>query len=407
MLHLGHVQRAAPPGALAERYLREERAREHERWKHVRDPRLPSVVPPWESPTRSPYGPRPRPPGWIGPWIEGVYRMVPAYEASGSSAQGSSPRTTGSVSVTSGWLIFVVAGWEDAGTIGATGISGSVHGSSGWTVDTLIDGSGPRLQAGWRISSNTGSETFTVTATSAAFMEAVVVLVSGIDTSSPFDKRTVNTGSGTAITSGVSSNYAQADTWLVFAGKLYNNGNYGTYLNSFTERFDGVGLCVAERTVASTTGLGAGCTSTVNDAWAAGQWAFKGAAAGPSPQTGDIAATIQGPTAAVNATVDVDGDLAATIPTLGAVFDGDVALVADLAATIPGLSALLDGSTLYGDFDALVPVLSAAFDGDVAITGDLAATIPVLAARLRDAAPGSPAAALRRRLMLMLDEEGG
>jgi hypothetical protein len=234
-----------PPSVLADRFLREQR---------------------WRAPPR------------LRPSVEGVYRLAPAYQSIGTSAQGSSPRTTGSVSGTAGWLAFVVAGWEDAGTIGATGISGSLEGTSGWTVDTLIDGSGPRLQAGWKILSNSGSQTFTVTATGGSFMEAAVVLVSGIDQVTPYDKRTVNTGSSTTLTTGVSSDYAQADTWLVYAGKLYNNANYGTYLNSFTERFDGVGLCVAERTVSSTTGLNAGCTSTVNDGWAAGQWAFRGAA---------------------------------------------------------------------------------------------------------------------------------
>lgn len=212
--------------------------------------------------------------------------MAIGYLSIATSTQGTAPRTTGNITFSAGDLLVAGAGWEDAGTLAT--VSDTVHGgSSGWTIDTLIDGDGARLQVAYKLatSGGTGTATLSFTGGTASFCEAFILAASPPD-ASPFDKRTVATGSSASMATGTSAAYAQADTLIVGAGKLYNNGNYSGYPTGFVERFDGVGLAVATHNPGATAGINFTITSSVSDAWAVGQWAFKGATSGGQDITG-------------------------------------------------------------------------------------------------------------------------
>jgi hypothetical protein len=300
-----------------------------------------------------------------------------AVSAQGGGA-GVTSRTTGSVTWSSGDLMVALFSCEDSGAISS--LSDTVHSShTDWTIDTLINGSGPRLQMAWKVATTGGTGTVTVNCTSAPWAEAAV-LIGGPPAASPYDIRATNTGSSATPSTGTTATLAQADTWLVAALKVYNNVNFSAWTNSFTERIDGVGLGVAEATVASTTGTGTQATSTVNDAWAGAVWAFKGAASGGTSHT--AAVTFSG-TGSLSATAERNvgleaafsgtGSLAVTAErtvNLAAAFDGAGSLAVTAERTA-NLAAAFSGA---GDLSATVQtgkLLEAAFSG----SGDLAVTL--------------------------------
>jgi hypothetical protein len=346
-----------------------------------------------------------------------------ACAASTETSSGTSKQSA-ALSTSASDLIIALAVWEDANP---STITFSDLGSNTWHTLTKAYSAGPGACFGWAVASGaTSNNKVTVTYNvSASALNIRFLRVSGCDTSSPFDQQNGAFGTSTAPSAG-SITTTLADEIIVVGVKGYAAVSFSNWMaGTATELWDGNNFGLGYRIVSSTGSYTGSATMSPSADWACPMASFKATAA--SGITGDLAASMPAWATSLAGDVAIDGALAAGMPAWLATLAGDIAITGDLAAALGAFAATLQGDDpITGDLSALIPAITVSLFGDTPITGDLAAQLPALLAVmtgdveitgalaaaipgfltvLRSGARGSIAHGLRRRLLMLLNEE--
>jgi hypothetical protein len=230
-------------------FLREQRAREADRWRHIRDPRVDRRIRRCSigTPTCSTH------PG----------------ETNGTSFQSNAINTSAN-----DLMVACFAFENDAGTITFSDL-----GSATWHTLTKRFVAGPGCCLGWAVASGATTNNKVTAACTSSVNAGVSILVrvSGCDTSSPFDVQNGNTGTSAAPSAGNLVTTVNDEILFNFA-KMFAGGTFSAWFSSSgTELLDDTAIGIGYRIVSATGTYAANATFSGSADWADGAASFKAA----------------------------------------------------------------------------------------------------------------------------------
>lgn len=271
-------------------------------------------------------------------------------------------------------VICFVGQWDHFG--------GAITAPSGFTQIAQVALSQTRITAYWKrlTGSDTGSYTFSWTATNTWANGSALCFSGAVTSGSPIEDFDSGSVSGTSYpTLSVTTTTEPGLAW----GAYNENSDGGTTVpTGFTEISTQNYGTAAHRIPGSTGSHSAsGATSTSSMDLVVVLAAVQAAAASGNDAT--LAATLPALTSSLSGEVVVDAGLAGTLPSLAASFTAASDVNATIAATLPALTASLAGTVeVDGDVAATLPALTASLVASVDVTAALAATLPALTAEL-------------------------
>lgn len=284
---------------------------------------------------------------------------------------------------------------------GGKNISGVAGGGATWTERSARISGNIALEIWVGTGGTGGSITVTATIASASDNAGILMEISGLDATTPFDVKADASGSSTSPESGATATLAQADSFKVMgmaheSGTITMNPRAGDGDTEVTgEEAGDSGMVVggAYQVLAATTAVNGRWTIGSSANWVASVVVLKAAAGGGggttvTPGTASLTLSAFAPQAnqRINAASPTALTLAAFAPTVSStanqtVTPGTLALV--LAAFAPQLRETLTPATLAMALSAFAPTVTAAADQTVT-PGVLALTLASFAPQLRE-----------------------